>query len=300
MGLSSMTGYGEAQAELLGRRLLVQVRSVNHRHLDLRCRMPRALAALEGACVALARQRIGRGKVEITVTLGEALSEQGTGVVVDATLARAYWAQAEALARSLGVASPAPDLGLLLSLPEVVRIEEPRGADAAGQAVLEATLDAALDRFLEQRAAEGDALQRDLLPRCAALEALAAQAGRLAPEVVADHQERVRRRVAHLVEESGGTIDPARMVQELALLADRLDVQEELTRLEHHLSSLRRIFEGDEDEGPQGRRLDFLLQETGREINTLGSKANDLRVADLVVEMKAEIERIREQVQNLE
>lgn len=297
----SMTGFGEAEAVVLGRRTRIELRSINHRYLEIRCRLPRTLSSLEARLTAMIKERVQRGKVDLVVTLEETVDAQGLGPMIDVNLARAYWADIEHLAQALGMTRPQPDLALLLGLPDVVRLEE---SDAAhGEAVwsqLAPALAQALERFAATRRAEGQALGEDLLRRTELLQQLLERVRARAPQALRHHQQKLRERVTRLLEHTGGgRPDEARLAQELALLADRLDIEEELTRLDHHLSSLGRALSGEEP-GPLGRRLDFLVQELMREVNTIGAKANDALIADLVVGMKSELERIREQVQNLE
>ena len=298
-GPRSMTGFGDAEGLLLGRRALVQIRSSNHRYLDLRCRLPASLVSLERKVLALLKARLTRGKVDATISLWGPSSEEGLGVVVDEGLARAYCKGIESMAASLGLECDKPDLATLLLLPDLVRIEEPRAETDAQWPSLEAMLTRALDKLCSFRSVEGAALTTDLLLRADHLAVLLEQVRCRVPEVLERHMQRVRTRVQHLLEPSGAAIDEARLAQELTLLADRLDVEEEIVRFEHHLNSLRGLL-GDGGREPMGRRLDFLLQELMRETNTLGAKVNDAEAADLVISMKTELERIREQVQNLE
>ncbi|MDY0062578.1 MAG: YicC/YloC family endoribonuclease [Myxococcota bacterium] len=302
MPLMSMTGFGEAETVLLGRRMRVEVRTVNHRYLEVRCRLPGPLQALEPEVQALVKQRVARGKLDLTITPAEVAAAGVAGGRIDVGLALAYWEQIRHLAGALGQSTPVPDLALLLSLPEVVRQEEPRADPEQVSAALRAAVDQALARLRTARQAEGAALAADLRARSRTLRELRDAVAARSPVAVQQMGQRLRERLARLLTlapEGKASPDEARLAQELVLLTDRLDVQEELTRLDHHLTTLDRLLD-EEAEGPQGRRLDFLVQELLRETNTIGSKANDAVITDCVVEMKTELERIREQVQNLE
>lgn len=300
MNLYSMTGYGQGEAALDGRRATLTLRSVNHRHLDVRCRVPSGLVSIEARLRARIRAVLGRGKVDVSLQIqGSAGGEAQAPATVDVAAALAYWEQIVVLSEALGIPAPQPDPALLLGLPEVVQAAPISGdPDDVWEQLLPA-VDAALGQLLDSRRAEGASLVRDLSGRLERLGELHVAARARAPEAVEHQQRRLRRRVETLLVEHGVQLDEGRLAQELALLSDRADVEEELTRLDHHLDTLGRLVVGD-GSAAVGRKLDFVLQEAMREANTLGSKANDAPLADVVVEIKAELERVREQVQNLE
>jgi uncharacterized protein (TIGR00255 family) len=291
-----MTGFGRASFQVGDLPFDVEVRSVNHRYLDVRVRLPRLLAAFETEVRGRVQARFARGKIELSVNT-PAGAQQNAQVEVDLAVASQYQSAAKAL-HAEGAAGRL-DVGTLLTLPGVARFVEPElSADALEQA-LGGAIGAALEALEGMRAAEGEALQRDLQARVSDVEERAARIGARSGEVQEAVSERLRRRTEQLGQETG-LLDEARLHQELVLAADRLDITEEVVRLRSHVEQFRRIVEEGGSGKPVGRRLDFLLQEFGREANTIGSKGSDAPIAHEIVELKAQIERLREQVQNVE
>ena len=294
--MRSMTGFGRASFELDELPCDVEVRSVNHRYLDVRVRLPRVLAVFEGEVRSRVQSRFGRGKFDLSVNTpgGSAVNSR---VEVDVEAARQYLAGAEAL-RQDGVDGNL-DLGTLLGLPGVSRFVEPELSAEKARGSLTDAVDAALGALEKMRATEGATLRADLLERLADVERSAGVLETRAGEVQQAVRERLRRRAGQLELETG-LLDEARLHQEIVLAADRLDITEETVRLRSHVDQFRQIVaEGDAGK-PVGRRLDFLLQEFGREANTIGSKGSDAPISHEIVELKAQIERLREQVQNVE
>jgi uncharacterized protein (TIGR00255 family) len=290
-----MTGFGRAEGVGPAFLLTVEVRSVNHRHLDVSIRLPAALAALEPAARRLVQSRLERGRVEVTVQLVPQGGGAAAEVAVDPDLARRYVEQARALAATLGLAGE-PSLAWVLEQPGVLRLAEPPRPepDAVGP-VLEATLGRALDDLVARRAAEGATLGAELRGLRSELLGLVAAMTARAPLAAARREERLRERVRALVGEVG--VDEGRLATEVAVWAQKTDVTEELTRLRVHLDELGLMLDKG---GPVGRPLDFLLQELNREVNTLAAKADDLELAQAALAAKGILEKMREQVQNLE
>ncbi len=291
-GLRSMTGYGTATVPIPSGRLTIEIRSVNQRFLDVRITAPREYALWEATCREAVRARVARGRVEVYV--GRSAPASGRShVVLDLAAAREYAAGWRKLKQALGLRGDL-ELGLFrggevfqtVQIPLDVRAELP----AAGRA-----LQRALDGFDRERRREGANLQKDMLARIDRLSELHQEVQGLATSALADAHAKLSERLERLLK--GAEIDAARVAQEAAVLADRSDVTEELVRLASHLGALRQLLAGAE---PAGKQIEFLLQEVHREINTIGSKVNDLRVTRLVVEAKGEGERLREQVQNVE
>lgn len=295
--IRSMTGYGSAAFEVEGAGFEVEVRSVNHRHLDVKARLPRGLASFETELRAQVAERLARGKVDLTVraTPGAALAD---AVELDLEVAARYLEAARRLREEHGVGGEL-DVQALLSLPGVARVVERELGEESARAALRAALAAALDGLVAMRDAEGAALDRDLRARLERLEALTREIESRAGEVQRAVRDRLRKRAEQLRDETG-LLDEARLHQELVFAADRLDVTEECVRLRSHVAQFRSVLDAAGPREPAGRRLDFLLQEMGREANTIGSKSADAPVAHRVVELKTELERIREQVQNVE
>lgn len=295
--IRSMTGYGSAAFEVEGAGFEVELRSVNHRHLDVKARLPRGLANFESELRAQVAERLVRGKVDLTVraTAGVALAG---GVELDLAVAARYLEAARRLRAEHGVGGEL-DVHALLSLPGVARVVERELGEEGARAALRAALAAALDGLAAMRDAEGAALDRDLRGRLERLETLTREIEGRAGEVQRAVRDRLRKRAEQLRDETG-LLDEARLHQELVFAADRLDVTEECVRLRSHVAQFRSVLDAAGPREPAGRRLDFLLQEMGREANTIGSKSADAPVAHRVVELKTELERIREQVQNVE
>lgn len=296
MGVRSMTGCGAGAAERGGVRVEVSLASVNRKGLDVQVSVPRGYPALEAAVARGVASRLARGRVtgEVRVDARGA----GGGARVDWALAESVADAARQLGERLGLEGGAK-VSDVLNFPGVLSDEGGAGAESAEAALGEA-LAAALDALVAFREREGAALAEDLLPRVAALEALRGELAERAPAVAAGYGERVKKRVAEALAEAGlpmGAETEERIVREAALFADRADVTEELVRLASHLAQMASALRG---EGAVGRQLDFLAQEAGREINTIGSKSNDAEMARRVVAFKAELERVREQIQNIE
>ena len=292
-----MTGYGRCGFGVQDVRFEVEVRSVNHRFLDARIRLPKPLMPHESEVRAAIQRRFERGKVDLTVAAPGGESKL-TRLEIDLAAAGQYLRAAAALRQTEGLGG---ELGVagVLSLPGVARFTEPELPAAELRDALLASVEAALEALDGMRAAEGAALERDLLARLERVASLAdflEQRSGLVQETV---RERLRKRAQQL-EQEVGLIDPARLHQEIVFAADRLDVNEELVRLRSHVEQFRGILAGAGPRSPVGRRLDFLLQEFGREANTIGSKGVDAPIAHQIVELKSEIERMREQVQNVE
>jgi uncharacterized protein (TIGR00255 family) len=292
-----MTGFGRASFALGGSHFDVEVRSVNHRFLDLGVRMPRLLSAFEPDVRARVQERFARGKTDVSVSLpgGAAAAAR---VEIDLGAAAQYVEAAAALAAKHGLEGTL-EPGALLSLPGVARAVERELEEAPLRAALLAALDAALDAADAMRRREGEALAADLRGRLARVTELAAAIEGRSGDVVQAQRERLRRRSEQLRQETG-LVDEARLAQEIVIAADRLDITEELVRLRSHVEQFGRILDEGGPKQPAGRRLDFLLQELGREANTMGSKGTDAPIAHLVVDLKSELERVREQVQNVE
>jgi len=291
--LRSMTGFGAAASEAQGAALRVEVRSVNHRHLALKTRLPEPFSALEPEIETRVRARCERGSVSVSL-----LSEQ-TGAAaaarLDHELARRYRQELAELAAELAL-DPAVSLDTLVGLPGVVVAPQPDADGEELHAAALALVDEALERMLAMREAEGRALAADLRKHARGLAQIATRIEKRMPRVVSAHRAALAKRLAALL---GGKTPVARedLAREVALLADRLDVSEELARLASHLEQLESsLAKG----GRIGRQLDFLVQEIFREVNTIGSKCSDATVAHWVVDAKTNVERLREQVQNVE
>ncbi|MFZ5471138.1 MAG: YicC/YloC family endoribonuclease [Myxococcota bacterium] len=291
--LRSMTGFGTGSASAAGEELAVELKSVNHKFCEVKARLPRELAALEPMVVKTVKERLTRGAVEVFVRR-QTTTPAGTVPVVDLTLAREYRRAYSELAQAVGL----PDevsVRDIASQPGVLRLDELTvDVERAGQALATA-LEQALRALAQMRQKEGEAVRVDLESRLARVASVMQQIKTLAPRVVEEYRTRLADRAAELAR--GVPVDPQRLAQEVAFFAERTDVAEELTRLESHLAQFHGLIASGE---PSGRKMDFLVQEMHREVNTTGSKSQHPEISSRVVEMKAELERIREQVQNVE
>jgi uncharacterized protein (TIGR00255 family) len=290
--IRSMTGFGAGRGGAAGEVVEAEVRSVNHKFCEVKARLPREMAALETDLVRQVKDRLARGGVEFSLrrtTARGALSPR-----VDAELAAEYARAFEEVRARLGLSGQV-SLSEVLAADGVVTLEE-RAVDLeSARTAGTAALAAALDALLAMREREGAALSRDLESRLTVVEGIAARLAELSPRSVEDYRARLHERVAEL--SRGLAPDPARLATEVALFADRTDVTEELTRLSSHVAQMRGLLASGE---PAGRKMDFLVQEMHREANTVGSKSQSAEAAAAVVSLKAEIERMREQVQNVE
>jgi uncharacterized protein (TIGR00255 family) len=287
--IASMTGFARHDTEVQGQSLVWEIRSVNHRYLDLRVQLPDALRALEPDVRARLQQSLGRGKVDAVLRLES--PEEDAVVRFDPVRAKALVKTIREIDQLMvnGARVSALDI---LTWPGIIQRDAALDPDVLRPAVLEA-LDGAIADLRAMRAAEGEALRQTLETRLDAYSGLIGQLRERRTAIVEEQRERLRARIAEL----DLTLDPQRLEQEVALLAQRLDVDEELDRLDGHVAAMREILARDE---PVGRRLDFLMQEFNREANTLGSKSHDLETTRVAMEMKVLTEQMREQVQNIE
>jgi len=291
--IKSMTGYGKAEATSEAGRIIVEIRSVNHRYGEIYIKIPRALMSFENEVRKLVAGRLKRGKIEVFVQQ-EGVAGASPQPMLDLQLAKVYLDAFMKMKEALGLHEPVT-LSLIAAQKDVLSLGESDSATATLHEELLAAARDAVDNLDAMRLREGAALMEDLANRRESLSTLIARVAERAPLVVADSAKRLTERVAQLAGESG--VDEGRMAQEIAFMADRCDITEELVRFDSHLRQFDETLLMDE---PVGRKLDFLLQELNREVNTIGSKANDPDIVSCVVQLKAELEKIREQIQNIE
>ena len=290
--MHSMTGYGRCQIERDGRTMTVEVKSVNHRFLDTSYRLARHLMFLDDAVRKGVSARLARGHVDVFVNY-ENHREDAREVRVDTALAVAYQRAMNELSGALGVEVNV-SLQEFARMPDVLTVQESAEDQDAVRVLFEETLSGALDALIAMRAQEGESMKRDILDKIKRVEEIRDAVAARAPMVVEDYRIRLKERIASMTE---GEIDEARLLTEIAIFADRAAIDEELVRLLSHTAQIRKTVEMTE---PVGRKLDFLVQELNREVNTIGSKAMDAEIAQYVVQGKGEIEKLREQVQNIE
>ena len=291
--VKSMTGYGRAREMRNGRDITVEVRSVNNRYLDCTVKMPRAYIFAEDRMKARVQQAISRGKVDVFVTI-DASAADAAVVAVNEPLARGYY---DALTRLKTMFDLSGDITpeVLAKFPDVLAVTKAEEDVEAIAADICAVLDDALAAYNTMRAVEGEKLAADVAGRITTIEAVVGKVEERSPQTVAAYRQRLEAKMQEVLQST--TIDESRILTEAAIFADKIAVDEETVRLRSHIAQLQAMLVSGE---PVGRKLDFLIQEVNRECNTIGSKCNDLTIAQDVVNMKAEVEKIREQVQNME
>ena len=291
--IKSMTGYGRAVKTLLGREFTVELRAVNNRYLDCTVKLPRSLTFAEEGVKQRVKAAVARGKVDVLISVGAAAGEP-VRVSLNRPVLEGYLQAMNAMVQEYGVHNDI-SAAALARLPEVFLVEKPKEDEDELLSALLQVVDEALAAFNAMRAAEGAAMEADLQSRGQTILNLVAQVEAGSPQTVADYRARLEAKMQEVLERTA--IDESRILQEAAMFADKVAVDEETVRLRSHLSQMQAMLSGG---GAIGRKLDFLLQEMNREANTIGSKANDYELAQIVIEIKAEIEKIREQIQNLE
>lgn len=288
----SMTGYGKGDYRRGGIELTVEVKSVNNRFLDLTVKSPRIFAVYEELIRSCVRESISRGHVDVFVSFTDK-RDRNKNFFVDTGVAKAYAAAAKTLRAELPEVKDDLSLSFFLRLPDVVRQEDEGGEDEELKCALVEALKTALDHLLKMRLAEGERLKADLLSRVETISDLRESILKRAPLVAEEYRKKMTERIRELV---GSDIDEARILTEAAIFSDKCNIDEELTRLSSHIAEFRSIVK----EKLIGRKLDFLVQEFNRECNTVCSKSNDSEVTRYALAMKNEIEKIREQIQNIE
>ena len=291
--IKSMTGYGKGEATSPRGTFSVEIRSVNHRYGEISIRMPRLFQSLENEIKRQISALLKRGKIDVSVQWEESSGIESVPQL-NTELAKGYFDSFSVLCRELGLSAEVP-LSLILSQKGVMRDVSTAVEDTEFQPQLTQAVRSAIAAIDGMRTKEGEALAADLLARRGQIADWVRQVNERTPLMVAEYQQKLSARLEQLL---GATeLDPARLAQEVALLSDRCDITEELVRLASHFSQFDETFRLGE---PVGRKLDFLMQEMNREVNTIGSKANDAAIAGLVIQIKAEMEKMREQVQNVE
>jgi len=291
--MHSMTGYGRMCVERDGRQLTVELKSVNHRFLDLAFRMPRLFNALEDTMRRQIGARLARGHVDVFVTYRN-MREDSKVVMVDEALLGAYMNALDQIREKAGL-NDNRALMQMAQMHDVLVVSEAEEDSGALKNLMEEALAGALDQMEAMRVREGGSLKADILDRIGRLEKMTLQIEERYPATVEEYRQRLRERVEELL--GGANVDEQRLIQEVAIMADRSAIAEETVRLHSHFAQVREMTEAKE---PVGRKLDFIVQELNREVNTISSKSQDVPITKLVVSAKAEIEKIREQVQNVE
>jgi uncharacterized protein (TIGR00255 family) len=291
--IKSMTGFGRSEQKINGREISVEIKSVNHRYFEFNCKTSRGYAFLEEKLKAYVQQRVSRGKIDLYVSVVCA-EETQANVTLNHSLAAGYVEALKEIAAAYGVQDD-------ISVSSVARFTDiftvhkaQEDEDEVWQSVLP-VLDSAMESFMNMRRAEGARMKEDVLGRSKTILSIVEQIDEQSPQTVAQYREKLEERLRELLESA--SVDEQRLLTEAAIFADKTAVAEETVRLRSHFSQLERFMEAGE---PVGRKIDFILQEMNREANTIGSKVQNAPLAHLVVEIKSELEKIREQIQNIE
>ena len=293
MDILSMTGYGSAKGTVEGLNISAELKSVNNRYLDVSVRLPRGFLFAEEAIKAAVQQHISRGKVDVFLTVDSSQAAD-TVVRVNEPLLRAYLDAIDSIAAEHGLQNDVTALSVA-RFPDVLSVEKAEADQDALRAGLVALMDEALAEYDRMRLREGQKLREDVESRLITIEALVTEVETHAPETVEAYHSRLRQKLESVLE--GKDVDEARVITECAVFADRVAVDEETVRLRSHIAQMRQMLAAG---SPFGRKADFLIQEFNRESNTIGSKCQNADIAKVVVDLKSEIEKIREQIQNIE
>ncbi len=293
MEILSMTGYGSAKGTVEGLNISAELKSVNNRYLDVSVRLPRGFLFAEEAIKAAVQQHISRGKVDVFLTVDSSQAAD-TVVRVNEPLLRAYLDALDSIATEHGLHNDVTALSVA-RFPDVLSVEKAEADQDALRAGLVALMDEALAEYDRMRLREGLKLREDVESRLVTIEALVTEVETHAPETVEAYHNRLRQKLESVLE--GKDVDEARVITECAVFADRVAVDEETVRLRSHIAQMRQMLAAG---SPFGRKADFLIQEFNREANTIGSKCQNADIAKVVVDLKSEIEKIREQIQNIE
>ncbi|HBF86286.1 MAG TPA: YicC family protein [Clostridiales bacterium] len=291
--MQSMTGYGKAEYKENGKELTVEIKTVNNRFLDVIPKYPRCFVAFDDAIRKTVQAKIKRGRAELFVSYSDT-SDSGKKIFLDDGVAAQYVEIGEKVSEKYGVENDLTAVSLM-RLPDVLTEEFSEPDAEVLSEILEDTLNRALDNLNKMRSIEGLKLKEDVLKRCANVENLLFKVEKRAPELAAEYKSKLKAKVEETL--SGVKYDEARLLQEVTIFADKTNIDEEITRLKSHIAQCREICESTED---VGKKLDFLMQEFNRETNTICSKANDIAITGFGLSMKNEIEKMREQVQNIE
>jgi uncharacterized protein (TIGR00255 family) len=291
--IRSMTGFGRGESQSEGRVFLVEIKSVNHRYCDIFIKIPKQLSFLEDKIREVIGKSLSRGKIDIYVSY-ENHGEDSKSLSLDEPLAKAYLKAVELLRDNYNLKDDI-SVSLVSKFPDIIKVEKADEDEELLSSLLKSALDKAVQALIRMRENEGSELKNSLLEKMSNMESIIKDVSARSPEVVREYKQKLETRIKELLEQQ--TIDENRIATEVAIFADRCSVDEEIVRLGSHIIQFREALGM---QMPVGRKLDFLVQEMNREINTIGSKANDLNITKNVIEIKSEIEKIREQIQNIE
>lgn len=291
--LKSMTGYGRCETVTEGKKILVEIKSVNHRFSDYNIKVPRHLGFLEDKARQYASQRVTRGKIDIYVAV-ENYDEADHDIMLNTELAKNYIEVLQELRDKFGLKDDI-SVSSVARYNDIFKTERREDDQDKMWELVQSVMSEAMDAFIAMREREGERIEKDLRERIAYMSDLARQVDERSPQTVAEYRDKLYAKIKELLEDRD--IDEARILTEVAIFADKVAVNEETVRLSSHFDEFYQILDSGE---PAGRKLDFLIQEINREVNTIGSKASDIEIAKIVVTLKGEIEKLREQIQNIE
>ncbi|MBP5325977.1 MAG: YicC family protein [Pseudobutyrivibrio sp.] len=289
----SMTGYGKGIAENSDARVTIEMKSVNHRYLDLNIKLPKKLNFLESTIRNKISESVFRGKVDVYITLNEH-SDACYQVTINDAIAQKYYDSISAMADKLGIDNDMK-ASSISRLPDVIELEEMEADEDSLKALVLEALDSCVAQFVDSRIAEGNRLETDLIAKMDEMLVLVDKLEARSPQIIEEYRARLKTKVAELLDDNH--IDESRVAQEVVIYADKICIDEEMVRLKSHVSETRGVFELDKE---VGRKLDFLAQELNREANTILSKSTDVEIADIGITLKTLIEKVREQIQNIE
>lgn len=289
----SMTGFGRSKNQINGFDVTVEIKSVNHRYFEFSCRMPRAFNFLEEKIKSYLNQKISRGKVEVSIMVDD-LNQNSTVVEINREYADAYIKALQDLSKEYKLKNDVK-VSTVANNSEMFKIRRQQIEDDVIEAAIMPVLEEACNNFISMRSVEGERLLKDVISRTDYILSKVEIIEKRSPETVAAYQEKITNKIKDLIGDN--TVDEQRILTEVAIFADKVAVAEETVRLRSHIKQFAGLLESDE---PVGRKLDFIVQEMNRETNTIGSKAQDIEIAHIVVDIKSEIEKIREQIQNME
>ena len=290
--IKSMTGYGKANIQKNERNYQIEIKSVNHRYLDISIKMPKQLSYLEETIKKEISTKIKRGKIDVFITF-ENNSLEGREIKINTELAKAYISELKKLANQENILSDI-QVTEISKYPDVLNIQNKQDDEEIRKEVIE-TIKASLNELIQMRQIEGNKISEDLKMRLQKISSKVDEISKLSTRLIEEYVVKLEERLKQLL--NGQELDQARLAQEVVIYADKCSVEEEVTRLNSHISQFKNLINSEE---AVGKKLDFIIQEMNRETNTIGSKANNLQITNIVIDLKTEIENIREQIQNIE
>ncbi|OHW62633.1 hypothetical protein EUAN_11980 [Andreesenia angusta] len=292
--MKSMTGYGRGEFQESNKSFVVEIKTINHRYNDILVKMPRHISHLEEMVKRSIKEKVNRGRVEVYINM-ESVEGNDVEVAVNLALAKSYKEAAEKISRELSIAGEL-SLESIMKFPDVLKAEKLEDDEDELKRALYGALEKAIEALVGMRSREGEKLREDMIEKLGNIDSKISEIEKRAPLVVSEYKEKLNQRISDMLE-GKYELDESRLANEVAYFADKSGIDEELVRLRSHISQARSTAQS---EGAVGKKLDFIVQEMNREANTIGSKVGDIDITNMVVDIKTEIEKVREQVQNIE